>query len=248
MPTNEGHNPCRGRGGRRCLGSLAGSRSREREHTLCGPRAAHLRRFLSTRTTGRHSRVLCGPGDGFGACAAGARAGRSRGSPRGARGLGGAASARTRRRPGGLANGAHEDAAQLVQHPVLGRIEPLQVLLDPARHGGARVAPVCLRAPREPEIAGKGAASAARRSSLGLAGDAWLVPRPASARPSAAAGGLVTTLRACGHRPTPLLGRARASDVVAQGSLNARNYMARFGPFALSLSTGLAVAENPAIS
>lgn len=29
---------------------------------------AHLRRFLSISVSGRHSRCLCGPGDGLGAC------------------------------------------------------------------------------------------------------------------------------------------------------------------------------------
>lgn len=37
--------------------------------------------------------------------------------------------------------GAHKDAAQLVEHPVAGRIESLQMLLWPARHAGRPVAP-----------------------------------------------------------------------------------------------------------
>ena len=89
-----------------------------------GPRT-HLRRLRRMRTSGRHSRVLWGPGEGLGACTAKDLVTPAPLPRKHARGN----YSTDKRRI------AHENTAKLVKHPVLGRIEALQVFLDAARHG-----------------------------------------------------------------------------------------------------------------
>src|SRR4051812_9402786 len=96
---------------------------------------------------GRHSRSLCGPADGRGACTHTQRATATRqhsDTCSTCRCVPGAVHAciaagclvvvalRCRRL---LACCTYPGAAQLVEHPVLGRIEALHVLLGTARHG-----------------------------------------------------------------------------------------------------------------